>query len=95
MTRHNGKGAKVLADFTMTPGREDGGWGMCIPHIVAFKGTKDIYRGPNVKVENNSTKAIRVVVYDMTDEYRAEQLRIKEKAERKKLAELKKKYESK
>jgi hypothetical protein len=84
---------KPLVDTRLAPGREDGGWGMQPPQIIFFTGG-DKWEGPNVKIENNSTKALRIVIYDCTEEWRESCAREAEEAERKKLAELKAKYES-
>ena len=84
--------AKVLVDFVVRPGREDGGWGMSIPVIATFKGVKDM-AGQNVKVENNSKRAVRIVVYDYTKEWEEQQRIDREAVERQQLKALKKKYE--
>ena len=88
----DGTVSKPLAEVVLRPSGHDGGWGMSIPTIVAFGKGKDNWAGPNVKMENNSKKALRVVVYDATEEWEASVSAEREAAERKQLAVLQKKY---
>jgi len=85
-----------LVDAMIRPSREDGGWGFGVPHMIFFAPEEgdEQWGGPNVKIENNSTRALRVVIYDHTEEWKAERASAAERAEREQLAALKAKYEA-
>lgn len=87
---------KPLIETMIAPGREDGGWGFSPPQMIFFapeEGDGD-WDGPNVHIENNSTRALRIVIYDCSEEWKADRARDAEAAEREQLAELKAKYET-
>lgn len=85
---------KPLTVFTIGPSDEMGGNIPCVYFLEKRKG-KSKWGGPNIQIENNSTKALRVTVEDVTAEWKEKRRQDREAQERATLATLAKKYGSK
>jgi hypothetical protein len=80
------KARKTLADFLMPPSRDGYGY---IPHVY-YLGAKGKHGA--IHITNNSKRALRVVIFDETDDYMADKAEERRRLELKLLADLQKKY---